>query len=65
VTEEQEKEWLEEVGRLKLLDRDAQRQAVAMIRSLAIGTKGRVTVERRAKFIEKHLGLSEPLPKTL
>jgi hypothetical protein len=55
----QVREWIEEAERLKSLDWEAQLKAVAMIRALGIGNKGRLTAERRARYLEKVLCLKK------
>jgi hypothetical protein len=53
------REWKEEAERLKSLDSEAQMKAVAMIRALGIGNKGRLAAERRARYLEKVLCLKK------
>ena len=59
MTPEQEQEYREEAERLALLPRDAQRQAVALIRGPAdnskVGKRDREEAGERADALERHL----------
>lgn len=63
MTDEQMEEWRQEAERLKLVDRQTQRQIIAMHRQIAANSKipkrDREHARQRADALEKFLGLAK------